>query len=428
MSKRMLRAGLAGIAVMALLAAACGSDDDDAVRDDGADNEAAEVDDVDDVEVEVDEAALQAILDEWRTDWETYGATLSIRVPDHGDIHLASGIDDRDPDTPMPTDGTYAIYSINKTFVAAIVLQLVDEGRLSLDEPVEAWLPELPNAEKITLAMLLDHTSGLSSWGGPNASESAEADYQRTVLADLTRSFTPEEVLAKHLEQPPVGQPGEAFVYGNAGYTALGLLIERELDQDLAAVIEDRFTEPLSLTDTLLSDGSTKPTRHGWFSLDDDDPDRPIDLLDFPHEANMTTVWAGAAMISSSEDMLDWGEALYSGDLLGEDTTATMLEMRHAFSPSEHYGLGAEGWCLDQTGCAPEEVDFVGHIGGGVGSRALLGHHRDSGLTLAIHANVRVAPDDPGSVLIPLLADVLHELGLVDEAAEHSDDPDAAAA
>jgi D-alanyl-D-alanine carboxypeptidase len=427
MSKRMLRAGLAGIAVMALLAAACGSDDD-AAQDDAAENEAAEIDDVEVEEIEVDEAALQSILDEWRTEVDAFGATLSIRVPDHGDIHLASGIDDRDPDTPMPTDGTYHIASITKTFVAATALQLVDEGRLSLDEPVEAWVPELPNAEEITLAMLLGHTSGLGSWYGDNASESAEADYEQTLLADLTRSFTPEEVLAKHLEQPPVGQPGQAFAYANAGYEALGLLIERELDQDLATVIEERFTEPLSLTDTFLSDGSTKPTRHGWFSLDDDDPDRPIDFLGIPHEAAMTTGWAAGAMISSSEDLLDWGEALYSGDVLGEDTTATMLEMRPAFSPSEHYGLGAEGWCLDQAGCAPEEVDLVGHIGGGPGSRALLGHHRDSGLTLAVHANIQVNPGDPGPVMIDLLADILHELAIVDEAAEHSDDPDAAAA
>jgi D-alanyl-D-alanine carboxypeptidase len=428
MSKRMLRAGLAGIAVMALLAAACGSDDDTA-QDDGAENEGAEADEVDEVddveveEIEVDEAALQAILDEWRTDWETYGATLSIRIPDHGDIHLASGIDDRDPDTPMPTDGTYAIGSITKTFVAAIVLQLVNEGRLSLDEPVEAWVPELPNAEEITVAMLLGHTAGLGDWYGPRPDAS---------------EITPQEVLAKHLEQPPVGQPGEGFAYANAGYIALGLLIERELDQDLAAVIEDRFTAPLSLSDTLLSDGSTKPTRHGWFSPDNDplgwfspndDPDRPIDLLDFLHEGFMTRVWAAGAMISSSEDMLDWGEALYSGDLLGADTTAAMLEMRPAFSPSEHYGLGAMGWCLDPNDCAPQEVELVGHGGAISGYKGLLGYHPESGLTLVVHANVYVGTVGSRSApLMPLLADVLHELGLVDEAAEHSDDPDTAAA
>jgi D-alanyl-D-alanine carboxypeptidase len=416
MTRASLRIGLATIGVIALVATACGSDDSDdaAPNDDAAESE---VDDVEVEEVEVDEAALQAILDEWRTEVDTFGATLSIRVPGHGDIHLASGIDDRDPDTPMPTDGTYTIGSITKTFVAAIVLQLVNEGRLSLDEPVEAWLPELPNAEKITLAMLLGHTSGLGDWYDFNASES-----------------TPEEVLAKRLEQPQVGQPGHGFAYANAGYIALGLLIERELDQDLAAVIEDRFTGPLSLSDTLLSDGSTKPTRHGWFSPDNDplgwfspndDPDRPIDFLDFLHEDFMTWAWAAGAMISSSEDMLDWGEALYSGDLLGADTTATMLEMRPAFSPSEHYGLGAMGWCLDPTGCAPQEVELVGHGGALSGYKGLLGYHPESGLTLVVHANVYVGTGS--AALISLLADVLHELGLVDEAAEQTDDAAAAA-
>jgi D-alanyl-D-alanine carboxypeptidase len=424
MSKRMLRAGLAGIAVMALLGAACGSDDnDDATQDEAAENEAAEVDDI-----EVDEAALQAVLDEWRTEVDTYGATLSIRIPDHGDIHLASGIDDRDPDTPMPTDGTYTIASITKTFVAAIALQLVNEGRLSLDEPVEPWLPELPNAEEITLAMLLGHTSGLGTWCcRPDASESAEADNLQTLLADLTRSFTPEEVLAKHLEQPPVGQPGEGFAYANAGYIALGLLIERELDQDLASVIEERITEPLSLNDTLLSDGSIKPTRHGWFSLPPgDDPERPIDTLDLPHEAMMTTRWAAGAIISSSDDMLDWGEALYSGDLLGEDTTATMLEMRKPVPPSrfDAYGLGTIGMCLD-PGCSPDEIDLVGHGGGDAGSNTRLAHHRASETTMMVHANVLTIE---GEQVVDLLADVLHELGLVDEAAEQADDPDAAAA
>ena len=94
-----------------------------------------------------------------------FGATLSVRVPGHDDIHLASGVDDRDPDTPMPTDGTFLAISITKTFVAAIALQLVDEGRLSLDQPVEAWIPKLPNADRITLAMLRGHTSGLGDMG-----------------------------------------------------------------------------------------------------------------------------------------------------------------------------------------------------------------------------------------------------------------------
>jgi D-alanyl-D-alanine carboxypeptidase len=289
-------------------------------------------------------------------------------------------------------------------FVAAAALQLVDEGRLSLDEPVEAWLPELPNADEITLAMLLDQTSGL-----PQQDDAADTEL---IIADLTRVFTPEEVLAIQLEQPPGAPPGEEFGVGiDTGYVAAGLLIERELDQDLAEVIQERFTAPLAVDDTFLSDGTTNPTRHGWFSLDDD-RDRPLDFLDFPHEAYATFNWASRNMISSPADMLDWGEALYTGVVLGEDTTATMLEMRNTVSPIQHYGLGASGFCPDPAGCDPDDVDLVGHIGGATGTESLVAHHPDSGTTLVVHANVNFSDDDLVPNLVGLDTAVLDQFGL----------------
>jgi D-alanyl-D-alanine carboxypeptidase len=362
----------------------------------------------------VDEDALQATLDQWRTDVGAFGATLSVRVPGHDDIHLASGVDDRNPQTPMPTDGTYLAMSITKTVVAAIALQLVDEGRLSLDEPVAAWIPELPNADRITLAMLLGHTSGLGDW-----------DPVDTVLEDLTRSFTPEEVLAEAIAAAPYGQPGEHFAYTNGGYAATGLIIERVLGEPLAEVVDKRIAGPLALDDTLLGDGSTKPTRHGWFSLPPDnvDPNRPLDTLDFPHEAYLTSLFGSATLISSSQDLLDWGEALYTGDLLGEQATASMLEMRSSFLPPDpgsplyvatdrptplHYGLGAMGFCLDQNGCNPDDVAVFAHGGRGVGTRTLVAHHPDSGTTIVVHANVQ---DIELLELTALLPDVLNQLG-----------------
>ena len=128
---------------------------------------------------------------------------------------------------------------------------------------IGAWIPELPNADRITLAMLLGHTSGLGDW-----------DPVVTVLEDLTRSFTPEEVLAEAVAAPPYGEPGERFAYTNGGYAATGLIIERVLGEPLGAVVEKRVTGPLSLDDTRLGDGSTKPTRHGWFSLPPTTPTR----------------------------------------------------------------------------------------------------------------------------------------------------------
>jgi D-alanyl-D-alanine carboxypeptidase len=400
-------------AALALLAAACGDDDDGAAV--PPDNESATGEDQP-VSVEVDEAALQAILDQWRTDAGAFGATLSLRVPGHDDIHLASGIDDRDPQTPMPTDGTFGIGSVTKTFVAATALQLVEEGKLSLGEPVAAWLPELPHADQVTLAMLLGHTSGL---GMRN-----EIEY---VFSDLARAYTPEEALAEQLQAPPVGQPGERFSYANGGYIAVGLMIERVLDQDLATVIAQRFTESLSLPDTRMGDGSLKASLHAYDHpgpdyYDQPAPDAWIDFFDVPERSMTTAVFGAGNMISSSADLLDWGEALYSGEVLGPEATASMLEMRRPFpldpatsqpagtEPTRmHYGLGAEGFCLDPAGCGPDEVDLVGHGGSQAGNRTLLTYHPASGTTLAFFANRSRIPYEK---MLPGLSALYEQLGL----------------
>jgi CubicO group peptidase (beta-lactamase class C family) len=215
----------------------------------------------------------------------------------------------------------------------------------------------------------------------------------------------------------------------SSGYAAVGVIIERVLGEPLAAVVEQRITGPLSLDDTQLSDGSTRPTRHGWFGLADNaDPNLPLDIPDFPHEAYLTSFFGSGNLISSSQDLLDWGEALYTGDLLGEESTAAMLEMRSSFLPPGpgapqpqpqlvatdgptllHYGLGAMGFCLDQTDCKPDDVALVGHSGRGVGTRALVAHHPRSGTTIAVHANVQAIELLQLTALLP---EVFNHLGV----------------
>lgn len=414
MTSRMFKACLASTTALALLAAACSSDDsDDAAVDNAAADEAVQ-DDAEgsaEAEIEVDAAALQAQLDDWRAEAETFGATLSLRVPGHDDMHLASGIDDRDPDTPMPIDGTYGVYSITKTFVAAATLRLVDDGRLSLDDTVEPWLPELPAADQTTVEMLLAHRTGLGTWCGTNATPTAQDACVATIGADLTRSYVPEEVLALHLGEPALASPGEEGLYTNTNYTALGLLLERQLDQDLGDIIADQFIEPLALDDTVFSDGTTRGTRHGWFSPDGD-PDRPIDTLDIPAQAIDTTLWGAGNMISSSADLLTWGNALYSGEVLGDATTDEMLDMRGPVHLPNNpwYGLGAGGYCRATAACPADEVELVGHPGRGPGSTTLLVHHRDSGVTMAINTNVDVGTD--GANLVELAQGALDALGI----------------
>jgi CubicO group peptidase (beta-lactamase class C family) len=169
-------------------------------------------------------------------------------------------------------------------------------------------------------------------------------------------------LLAEHLEQPPIGPPGGAPSLGRVGFIAVGLLIERVLGQPLASVIEQRFIQPLGLDDTVFSDGATLPTRHGWLGIAPGDDVASVDHLDLPNEAAMTTMWASEAMISSSTDVLDWTEALFSGKVLGPEMTALMLEMNPVSPPpvpNRYFGLGATGYCLE-AGCDPNDAELVG--------------------------------------------------------------------
>ena len=146
-------------------------------------------------------------------------------------------------------------------------------------------------------------------------------------------------------------------------------------------------------------------------------------MLEYPQQARMTTIFAAGNVTSSSEDLLDWGDALYSGELLGPEATATMLDMRSPFTsdtatnhlvatdePTQlHYGLGAMGFCLDPTGCSPDEIEVVGHSGSDQGYRTLLAHHPASGTTLAFFAN---SNDIPLPTLVAPLTDLYEQLGL----------------
>jgi D-alanyl-D-alanine carboxypeptidase len=418
LARRTLRRSLTAAVALALGAAACG--DDGGPEPDQAAGNGNETLADDAVDAEIDEVALQALLDDWRTQVGSFGATLSIRVPDHDDIHLASGVDDRDiattaPDgtpvqhaeTPMPTGGTYEAGLATGVSVVAVALQLVDEGQLSLDDTVERWLPEIPNADEITVRMLLDGTSGLGNWYTSD-------DYVPTLLADPSRSFTPDEVLAKHLERPPSAPPGERGQTGGASFVYTGVLLERLLDQDLAAIIDERIIRPLGLDDTAFTDGAVRPTRHGWYAVPDQsaDPNLPFDLLDAPDEALRTTQWASNGLISSSANMLTLGDAMFSGELLGEAATATMLDMRPDQPPGvpdRYFGLGATGYCtLDQPGCAPDEVRLVGAPGSAFIVNTQLVYHLDSGTTIMIFGNTFVSAD----VQIDLARRVVRELGL----------------
>ena len=250
-------------------------------------------------------AALQAATDRAR---QAFGlGALSIGVSLHGSSGWtgASGFA-ADGVTRLDGDSPFAIASITKTFTATLVLQLLEDGRLSLRDRAADLLPGVRVPPDVTVAQLLRHTSGIADIL-PNLRDPLNADLDRTWTAAEVAEAVP----------PPWFAPGRAYAYSNTNYVLLGLIIERVGGRSYAAQLRDRLLHPLGLSSTGLLTAKGAP---------------PL----------MTRSWASAfgtagCMYASAHDLLAWGDALYGGRVLAPSS------LRHMLAFERHdYGLGAE--------------------------------------------------------------------------------------
>jgi len=163
---------------------------------------------------------------------------------------------------PMPLNGRFRIGSATKTFTAAVVLQLVGQGRMSLDDTVERWLPGVVqgdgnNGSRITVRELLQHTSGIPEVQ-PQIPALVSADGYRR---ERFRSYTPQELVALAMQNPPTFPPGSAWSYSNTNYTLAAMIIQAVTGRTWAQEVNERIIGPLGLRDTSTPDAS--PTIRG---------------------------------------------------------------------------------------------------------------------------------------------------------------------
>lgn len=280
---------------------------------------------------ETDRAGLQERLDEV-VGVGAVGALMEVR-DEHGVWRGTSGVAELGTTRPVPASGKFRAGSITKTFVATAVLQLVDEGRLRLDDTVEGWLPGVvPDGHRITVRQLLNHTSGLY-------------DFKRTLtmppapefLDYRWRTWTPAEQVQRAVTNPPSFEPpGSEYSYSNTGYTLLGQIIEEATGRSYAEEIERRVIQPLRLRDTSLPGTSVrigKPHPHGYVPIERDGEIRLVDYT----AMNPSVMGAGGEMISTTKDLNRFVAALLDGRLV----PARLLdEMRTPAVEGRRYGLG----------------------------------------------------------------------------------------
>jgi D-alanyl-D-alanine carboxypeptidase len=248
-----------------------------------------------------------------------------------------------------PTDQV-KMYSDTKTVTATIALQLVAEGVLALDDPVEKWLPgTVPNGSAITVEMLLRQTTGLFDF----------VDDLR-LLGFLTgqepRHWRPAELVALATDHPPLFAPGERWDYSNTNYVLVGMVLESATGRTYGDLVERRVIKPLRLTRTRVPTDATFPGRHAHGYEPDAEHLAPLLPPGLPpgtrfagpeHDGrvdvtgiDLSPMWAAAGMTSTARDWQRFQAALFSGRLLPREQLRTMLTTVPQGDGTDRYGLG----------------------------------------------------------------------------------------
>ncbi|GAA4915680.1 D-alanyl-D-alanine carboxypeptidase [Stackebrandtia albiflava] len=284
-----------------------------------------------------DRAVLQEIVD-GLVEGGITGVRLRFRDA-HGEWTGAAGTGELDGTEAPPADGHYRIGSNTKTFTAVVVLRLVAEGRIDLDTAVAEYLPEIGIDPRITVRMLLQHTTGVFNHTGEVYEDGTVVTgipFQgREWVEGRFKSYRPGELVAFSLARPSRFEPGTDWSYANTNYVLARLVVEKVTGRGLAEELDRLIVGPLGLTGTSLPDGTTElptPHAHAYYRYDHDGEERIADVT----AQDPSWVSTGGDMVSTPRDLQVFITALVGGRLLPASLLAEMFTV-HEKVP---YGLG----------------------------------------------------------------------------------------
>jgi len=379
---------------------ACGGGGDDDTKDTGAAPATTEASGTDDAVVDEIQGLLDAEIAEPGPAWDTpfptppTGASVAVRMPGRDDIVLASGksVDG----TPFDPEAAFNIGAVTESFVQTVAYQLIDEGALDPNATVDQWLPKQPNADRVTIQMLLDHTHG---WAG-----FADASYG-LMAADPNRRWTLPEVLASVETNPPVAKPGGLSIEGaGVAATALIAIVEDVTGSALADLVETRIAQPTGLDDTAISDG-TEPAgfEDGVLPFEG----RRLDTSQYPH-TSYNSYFAAASANSTVRDLLDLLDVWANGDLFTTDRAPGPGRfLADRTNDMDVYGSGVpfNGFCPCDADGANVSVIAIGRVPNSPFTNNHVLHYAD-GVSVVLHFNSgEVADRAP----LRQLADAIHE-------------------
>jgi D-alanyl-D-alanine carboxypeptidase len=265
---------------------------------------------------------------------------------------------------PLTATNRFRIGSITKMFTATMILQLVEEGKLKLTDTLDKFLPQVPNAGKITIAQILSHRSGI-----PNVRR--ERDPEKKVS---TIPMGKDEMLALIVKATPDFEPDTKQSYSNSGYFLLGLILEKTTDKSCAEALEEKITSKIGLKDTYLTTGNIDVNKNEALTYIHFGGDwKPVT------ETHPTILFSAGAIVSTPNDLAKFIQALFEGKLVSKETLDQMKTMRD--------GLGFGMVTFTFAG-----KTFYGHTGGADNYGAWLAYEPEEKLAVAYTTNAKIYP------------------------------------
>jgi D-alanyl-D-alanine carboxypeptidase len=244
-------------------------------------------------------------------------------------VLVTRGVADRETNEPMSAAHRFRVASLAKSIVASLILQLVDEGELTLSDTVEDWLPGmLPENSDSSIENLLRLQSGIFSY---DEDERHMAPY---LAGDLGYTYQPEQLIALAAEHPAMFRPGEQFYYSNTNYTLLALIVQKIVGRPLADVARERIFEPVGMSSSSMPITSAleSPYSHGYMLGFGPEP---LDATGI----SASSIFGNGNLVATPLDTAMFYGALVRGEVVSEALLPAMFRLDPKV-PDTHYAMG----------------------------------------------------------------------------------------
>jgi len=347
---------------------------------DDSDNKTVQSDQIIDYQDTQLESRLDTVLQTYVESYALNGAAIKIVSPDNIDYLNSAGIFNLEDSSTFEDDSYVRIGSSTKPVTAAVILQLIEEGKLSLDSTLAEFVSDYPNGDAITVEHLLRHRSGI------HEIQLDDMKFVTYAILNNEKWLTPYEILSwtygddpiqsmtedKMVPRGPVADPGEVFHYSQPGFIALGLIIEQITGKDLADVFEERVFAPLNMTNTHLPVKDDPHDPVGYTNLFGMQKDTvPTTTIVSSLNSVNSSAWCAGGLVSTAGDLFKLLYGLLNGELLSETSLADLQDWM--VSSPEGYGLNTKAeYGMGFSRTTRDAYISIGHNGSAPGSGSVM--------------------------------------------------------